>query len=66
MLLHQVGQLEFYTASKTFHKMKTEVIVAIVSLVVSLPPALYALHTWYLRRSLVTCEYLQDVRVPKG
>ncbi|KAH7151530.1 hypothetical protein DER46DRAFT_614824 [Fusarium sp. MPI-SDFR-AT-0072] len=34
--------------------MKSEIIVAIVGLVVSLPPALYALHTWYRRRSLVT------------
>ncbi|KAH7258962.1 uncharacterized protein BKA55DRAFT_561860 [Fusarium redolens] len=31
--------------------MKPEIIVAIVSLVVSLPPALYTLHTWYQRRS---------------
>ncbi|KAH7194185.1 hypothetical protein DER44DRAFT_792888 [Fusarium oxysporum] len=35
--------------------MKTEIIVAIVSLVVSLPPTLYALHAWYRRRSRSAC-----------
>ncbi|KAM5520616.1 hypothetical protein FOXYSP1_14506 [Fusarium oxysporum f. sp. phaseoli] len=36
--------------------MKTEIIVAIVSLVVSLPPTLYALHTWCRRRSQSPCK----------
>ncbi|KAI1063926.1 hypothetical protein LB506_005804 [Fusarium annulatum] len=31
--------------------MKAEIIVAIVSLIVALPPTLYALHAWYRRRS---------------
>ncbi|KAF5717811.1 hypothetical protein FMUND_5542 [Fusarium mundagurra] len=39
---------------ETFRKMKTEIIVAIVSLVVALPPTLYALHAWYRRRSQST------------
>ncbi|KAI1012340.1 hypothetical protein LB503_004755 [Fusarium chuoi] len=34
--------------------MKPEIVVAIVSLIVALPPTLYALHAWYRRRSQST------------
>lgn len=44
--------------------MKAEIIVAIVSLVVALPPTLYALYAWYGRRSQSTCEYLKDACIP--
>ncbi|CZR37788.1 uncharacterized protein FPRO_07021 [Fusarium proliferatum ET1] len=37
--------------------MKAEIIVAIVSLVVALPPTLYALHAWYRRRSQTPSRY---------
>ncbi|KAF4444235.1 hypothetical protein FACUT_816 [Fusarium acutatum] len=39
---------------ETFRKMKTEIIVAIVSLIVALPPAVYALNAWHRRRSQST------------